>query len=163
VIEVERKFLVPKAPEWLDRCRFDQIEQAYLAITPDWEFRVRRKGGETLLTVKHGSGARRTEVEVEIAEEQFQSLIALSEAAIAKRRHYVEGGDVTIEVDTYEGDLEGLVVAEVEFDSDAAAGAFDPPAWFGDEVTGDKRWRNQQLALNGAPDGASDRVRTSAR
>ena len=151
MIELERKFLVAELPDWLEDHPSEPIDQAYLAVSGDWEFRVRRTGGGTLLTVKHGSGERRTEVEVEIAEDDFRTLRSLCDAVIAKRRHYVDEGDVTIEVDVYEGDLEGLVVAEVEFDSETAARSFDPPEWLGEEVTGDKRYANQRLALRGAP------------
>jgi adenylate cyclase len=58
---------------------------------------------------------------------------------------------VTIELDVYGGDLEGLVVAEVEFASEEDADAFDPPAWLGREVTDDPRYKNQRLARDGAP------------
>ena len=152
MIELERKFLVSDPPDSLAHCRSQPIDQAYLTITDQWEFRVRRIGAETVLTIKHGSGERRTEVEVPIGEDEFQSLRSLSDTAIAKRRHYLEDGEVTIEVDVYEGELEGLIIAEVEFDSEAAAAAFAPPRWLGEEVTGDARYANQQLALIGAPD-----------
>jgi CYTH domain-containing protein len=58
---------------------------------------------------------------------------------------------VEIEVDVYEGDLEGLIVAEVEFDSEERARGFEPPAWLGDDVTGDERFLNENLAVNGVP------------
>jgi CYTH domain-containing protein len=59
--------------------------------------------------------------------------------------------ELEIELDVFEGELEGLVVAEVEFDSDAAADSFEPPEWFGDEVTGDDRYLNETLAIQGRP------------
>jgi adenylate cyclase len=52
----------------------------------------------------------------------------------------------------YRGALDGLVVAEIEFDSDEASEEFDPPAWLGREVTGDERFANQRLALHGRPE-----------
>jgi adenylate cyclase len=152
MIELERKFLVPEAPPYLERCRWEPIEQAYLAVTDDgWEFRVRRIGDGTVLTVKHGAGERRVEEEVDIPEGQFQSLWSLTDRRLSKRRHYVVDGDSMIEVDVYEGSLEGLVVAEVEFESQREADAFQPPDWFAEEVTEDRRYSNQQLALRGAP------------
>ena len=60
-------------------------------------------------------------------------------------------GGLVIELDVYTGDLEGLVVAEVEFDSEEAAEAFAPPEWFGEDVTDDVRYKNQRLARDGAP------------
>jgi len=163
MIELERKFVVAKPPPWLERTRMEPIDQAYLAVSGEWEFRVRRLGGRTVLTVKHGSGERRLEEEVEITEEQFDSLRPLADAAITKQRHYLNEGEVTIEVDVYEGSLDGLVVAEVEFDSQRAADSFEPPDWFGEEVTGDRRYANQQLAREGLPRRGDGRIRTSAR
>ena len=61
------------------------------------------------------------------------------------------GEDPAIELDVYTGALEGLRVAEVEFPDDAAADAFEPPAWFGREVTDDARYKNRALARDGAP------------
>ena len=62
-------------------------------------------------------------------------------------------GDVIAEVDVYEGRLSGLRVAEVEFPSEEASHRFAPPAWFGEEVTGDARYANQSLARASAPPG----------
>ena len=56
-----------------------------------------------------------------------------------------------IEVDVYAGDLEGLVVAEIEFPSEEEARALEPPEWLGEEVTGDHRYLNETLATEGAP------------
>lgn len=56
------------------------------------------------------------------------------------------------ELDSYEGSLEGLVVVEVEFESEAGSAGFWPPAWFGRELTGDPAWANQSLAVDGLPE-----------
>jgi CYTH domain-containing protein len=68
-------------------------------------------------------------------------------------RHYVAlGGGLTAELDVYGGALEGLLTAEIEFPSEAAARAFAPPPWLGEEVTGDATYANQNLAtLSSAP------------
>ena len=60
--------------------------------------------------------------------------------------------DLRIEVDLFEDALAGLVIAEVEFPSSAAADAFEPPDWFGEEVTGRAEWGNPSLATRGRPD-----------
>ena len=60
-------------------------------------------------------------------------------------------GAAMVEVDEYEGDLRGLLVAEVEFDDEAASDAFTPPDWFGPEVTEDDRYKNRALAVDGRP------------
>jgi adenylate cyclase len=150
-MEVERKFLVAE-PLDLDGTDSDEIEQGYLAIGSAGEVRLRRKGDRLLLTAKRGEGLSRDEAEVEIDREAFDRLWPLTEGRrLHKRRHVLPQGEVTIELDVYEGDLGGLVVAEIEFDSEEEAVAFQPPDWIGEEVTGDKRYLNETLATRGRP------------
>ena len=151
-MEVERKFLVADPPA-LDGAVGDEIEQGYLATGSDGEVRLRRKGGRHLLTAKRGLGLAREEAEIEIDGERFEELWPLTAGRrLHKRRHALPHGDLTIEIDLYEGDLAGLVVAEVEFPSEEDARAFDPPDWLGEEVTGDRRYLNETLATEGRPD-----------
>jgi adenylate cyclase len=56
---------------------------------------------------------------------------------------------VTIELDVYHGQLEGLITAEIEFASAEAAAAFRPPAWLGREITDDPGYKNKRLATHG--------------
>jgi adenylate cyclase len=150
-VEVERKFLVPVPPE-LHGTESDRIEQGYLASGEDDEVRLRRKGGQLLLTAKRGSGLTRDEVEVELDREAFERLWPLTEGRrLSKRRHVLRQEGLKIELDVYAGDLEGLVVAEVEFPSEEEANEFAPPGWFGEEVTEDHRYRNETLATKGPP------------
>lgn len=150
-MEVERKFLVPDPPD-LDGTRSDEIEQGYLAIGADGEVRLRRKGEKLLLTAKRGSGISRDEAEIELDREAFERFWPLTEGRrLHKRRHVIPRGELKIEVDVYEGDLQGLVVAEVEFPTEEEARGFDPPDWIGDEVTGDELYLNETLATRGRP------------
>jgi adenylate cyclase len=150
-MEVERKFLVNEPPD-LSGADADEIEQGYLAIGSDGEVRVRHMGEKLVLTAKRGSGLSRQEAEVELDRESFDELWPLTEGRrLQKRRHVLDRGDLKIEVDVYGGDLEGLVVAEIEFPSEEEARAFDPPDWLGEEVTGDHRYLNETLATAGAP------------
>lgn len=156
-IEIERKFRVAEAvPGDLDSYSSEAIEQGYIVIEGAAEVRVRRRGGRTLLTVKSGAGRVRVEEEFEIDERRFASLWPLSDGRrVAKRRYRLPGGgDLTIELDVYTGELEGLVLAEVEFASEAASDAYEPPAWFGPEVTDDLRYANRALAVDGVPAGS---------
>jgi adenylate cyclase len=150
-VEIERKFLVPEPPDWLVRCPSQRIEQGYLAIGDEEEVRVRRIDGQALLTVKRGVGEKRLEVEIEITADQSKELWPLTEGRRVEKRRHVVDDDRTIEIDVYEGSLEGLVVAEVEFESEDEAGEFDPPAWVGEELTGDPRYANEALAVDGPP------------
>ena len=152
--EIERKFVLDAPPQHLGDHPSEPIEQGYLALDEDVEVRVRRRAGTATLTVKAGSGRARVEEEIPIGAERFEALWPLTSGRrIVKQRHLVPAGDgLTFEVDVYEEALAGLVVAEVEFPSDAAADAFDRPDWLGREVTDDPRWKNQALALHGRPD-----------
>ena len=153
--EIERKFRLSEAPECLGDHDSVRIEQGYLAIEEGdgAEVRLRRKGDETLLTVKRGSGRTRDEEEIEVSEQQFEALWPLTEGRrLAKVRHLVPHDTSTIEVDVFEGDLGELVTAEVEFESEAASDEFEPPDWLGEEVTGDPRYANETLAAHGPPE-----------
>ena len=150
-MEVERKFLVGEPPD-LDGAESDEIEQGYLAIGSEGEVRVRRKGEKLVLTAKRGSGLSREEAEVELDRASFDELWELTEGRrLRKRRHVIPHGELKIELDVYEGDLEGLRVAEIEFSSEDEANGFDPPDWIGEEVTGDPRYLNETLASEGPP------------
>ena len=153
-IEIERKFLVAELPAGLEQHPAEPIEQGYVVIGDDGvEVRVRRRAGRSTLTVKSAPGELRIEEEIPIDERQFASLWQLSEGRrISKTRHLVPvGPGLTAELDVYHGPLEGLLTAEVEFPSLAESRRFVPPAWIADEVTGDARYANQSLALDGAP------------
>jgi CYTH domain-containing protein len=107
-----------------------------------------------VLTVKSGGARARVEEELEIEPDRFERLWPLTEGRRIEKTRYEIAADsgATIELDIYEGALAGLVVAEVEFDSESDADAFGAPDWFGREVTDDARYKNQRLAREGAPD-----------
>ncbi|MDQ6806800.1 MAG: CYTH domain-containing protein [Actinomycetota bacterium] len=155
-MEIERKFLIPDPPPGLERFPSSRIEQAYVAIDPAaTEVRIRRRAGQTTLTVKGGRGRSRAEEELEIDPRTFARLWELSAGrCLEKTRYELPGeGGLTIELDVYGGRLEGLVVAEVEFPSPEAADRFAPAPWFGDEVTDDDAYKNRRLAVDGRPPG----------
>src|SRR3954447_15709816 len=151
-MEVERKYLLATRPDGLDDHESGRLEQGYLALAPAGaEVRVRRKGSKHMLTVKTGSGLARGEEELQLAAADFDRLWPLTEGRrVVKTRYLVPLEDgLTAEVDVYEGALEGLLTAEVEFADEAAAHAFTAPDWMGEDVTGDGRYANQSLAVNG--------------
>jgi adenylate cyclase len=154
-MEIERKFLLPGAPDRLDHADGQKIEQGYLALSEDAEVRIRRLEEETLLTVKLGRGEVREEVETALRGDQHEKLWPLTEGKrVTKTRYRVPLGDADLcaDVDVYSGDLGGLVTAEVEFPSREEDEAFEPPEWLGREITGDERFANRSLALNGNPE-----------
>jgi len=153
-MEIERKFLLEAEPEG-EPSESREIVQGYLALADDRggaEVRVRRVGNEHWLTVKGGTGLIRAEEEIAIDRETLEALWPLTAGRrIAKTRHVIALGDLDIELDVFEGELEGLRIAEVEFPDEDSADAFEPPGWFGEEVTGDRRYLNETLATDGAP------------
>lgn len=153
-MEIERKYVLAAPPAGLDEHPHGRIEQGYVALDPDGtEVRVRRKGDTRTLTIKSGPALVRTEQEWAIEADRFDALWPLSEGRrVVKTRYDVPLTDgLTAEVDVYEDDLAGLVTAEVEFASEPASDAFVKPDWLGTEVTGDKRYANRTLAVEGPP------------
>jgi adenylate cyclase len=152
--EIERKFLIGEAPSWLGDHPAKELRQGYVVLADDTEVRLRTADGARLLTVKRGRGEVRCEEEIELDAAQFEALWPLTESLrVSKRRYRVplEGTDLTAEVDVFAGDLEGLVVVEVEFPTQDQSRAFQPPSWFGREVTGDVRYSTAELARAGLP------------
>jgi CYTH domain-containing protein len=151
-VEIERKFLVDELPgdlDWLDE---RPLRQGYVALDGDTEVRVRDDAGTWRLTVKHGGGRRRVEEDMEVDARRGAALWTLTEGRrVEKRRRRIAYGSAMVEVDVFEGELAGLVVAEVEFDDEAASEAFAPPSWFGAEVTEDPAYKNRALAVDGRP------------
>jgi CYTH domain-containing protein len=151
-VEIERKFLIAEIPD-LEGLTRTRIEQGYLTLADAGaEVRVRRKGSELLLTVKGGTGRERAEVELRLTAEEFAELWNLTEGKrLVKTRATAPLGSLRVELDRFGGDLDGLAVAEVEFPDEAAADSFEPPDWFGREVTGDRAYLNESLATKGRP------------
>jgi CYTH domain-containing protein len=152
-MEVERKLLVAEPPP-LDGWDAKRLEQGYLAVTGDAEVRIRRADDDDgRLTVKSSPGLSRVEEELPLAPGAFERLWPLTEGRrLVKVRHTREDAPgVVFELDVYEGSLAGLAVLEVEFADEDAARAWTPPPWAGREVTGEKAYANQSLALYGAP------------
>jgi CYTH domain-containing protein len=151
--EIERKFLVDgNVPFDLGDHPCDRISQGYISIDPDGtEVRLRAMDGQLLLGVKSGPARTRVEEELEIDEFCFESLWRLTEGRRIEKWRFVvpADGHLEIEVDVYDGDLKGLMTAEVEFPSEREADEFEPPSWLGTDVTGDRAYSNQSLATRG--------------
>jgi adenylate cyclase len=150
--EIERKLLVDDVPD-LGGWDAKRLEQGYLAITDEAEVRIRRAdGADARLTVKSAPGLSRVEEDLPLDGDAFDRLWPLTEGRrLEKLRHTRRDGSLTLELDLYAGSLSGLAVLEVEFPDEDAAHAWTPPPWAGREVTGEKAYANQSLALYGAP------------
>ncbi len=151
--EIERKFLVSVLPPNIESYPNNEIMQGYLRILDDGtEERVRKKGPHYFYTVKSGKGLIREESEKKITEKDFMELWPKTrDKRVLKTRYDIEYEGVLIELDIFSGHLEGLIVAEVEFESEEESSKFIPPQWFGTEITHDERYKNKYLALHGRP------------
>ena len=147
--EIERKFLVAWLPDNLKKSRSLVIEQGYLATeSAGRQVRLRKTGKATSLTFKVGRGSHREEREIKLSPKQFAALWpGTAGRRLRKVRYEIPCERLLIEVDIYRGRHAGLVVAEVEFTDTASCRRFEPPWWFGREVTGEKRYSNVRLAL----------------
>lgn len=154
-VEVERAFVAQQLPDHAGLGAGRRMRQGYVAREDEVEVRLRITEADAQLTVKAGRGLVRTEVELPLDPAQAEALWQHTVGRrLAKTRYRVPVGQHTAEVDLYEEALAGLCRIEVEFPSAAAADAFEPPSWFGVEVTGDARWTNASLARDGRPDTA---------
>jgi adenylate cyclase len=151
-IEIERKFLVdssflPKGYKKNSKCL---IAQGYLFTDEREEIRVRRKEKAYFLTVKKGTGIARGETEIQLTRENFDKLWPLTKGKrIKKTRYLMTEGEFHIELDIYKGRLDGLVTAEVEFSSLEESRNFQPPTWFGRDVSKIEAYKNKNLAVHG--------------
>ena len=148
MIEIERKFLVSSDAFKNDALRKNHIAQGYLNSTPERTVRVRIKGDTGYLTIKGKSnetGLSRFEWEKEIPLEEAKALLLLCEKGIIEKNRYeVQVGKHLFEVDEFFGENEGLLLAEVELQSESEF--FEKPHWLGDEVTQDQRYYNSYLS-----------------
>jgi adenylate cyclase len=146
--EIERKFLV-KSEAWRALGKPTPIRQGYLASHPGPTVRVRIAGEQAWLTIKSpNAGVARSEFEYAIpladASEMLETLCG--RPLLDKQRTHIEMGEVTWEVDEFFGENLGLIVAEVELESEGQVVAL--PEWIGEEVTGDSRYYNSSLLTN---------------
>jgi len=146
--EIERKFLLKRVPDNLEKYPRAEIEQGYLAIdSGGHHVRLRKKGDALSLTYKRDYGRSREEREIRLTADQFEALWpATAGRRLTKIRYDLPRGKRMIEIDVYRGVHEGLVVAEVEFPDEKSCTEFEAPDWFGAEVTGDQRYSNLKLA-----------------
>lgn len=146
-IEIERKFLVA-SDGWRGAVSSSTpFSQGYLSRDPARTVRVRIAGERAFLTIKGATtGATRAEFEYAVPLADARELLALCDGPVAEKvRHLCVVEGMTWEVDEFLGANAGLVVAEIELEHEAQR--FPRPAWLGQEVTGDARYVNANLAV----------------
>lgn len=153
-MEIEKKFLVKELPAALSIFEKKELEQGYLCTSPT--VRIRKSDDTFILTYKARWGTDQIKLEANVNQEfemplSFDGYYHLREKTdghmITKTRYLVplEDGHVG-ELDIFHGVLEGLYFIEVEFQDEADANAFQPPEWFGENVSMDIRYTNSFLA-----------------
>ena len=144
-MEIERKFLALHLPERLDDYPKRHIEQAYLSADP--VVRIRRLDDTYVLTCKGNGLLAREEREMPLSAAAYRRLLPKAEGTvIEKDRYRIPCGPYTIELDVLGGALAPLALAEVEFPTEEEAASFQPPDWFGTEVTYDPAYTNARLS-----------------
>ncbi len=147
-MEIERKFLVDPAdlPDDLSSYRCRIIEQGYLNAEP--VIRIRRDDADYVLTYKSKGFLSRQEYNLPLNQEAYDHLLPKIDGRLIKKKRYMLPlpDDLFIELDLFEGELKGLILAEVEFPSTETANAFAAPDWFGEEVTDSDRYQNVYLS-----------------
>ena len=145
--EIERKFLVASDAWRVAADRGRRLRQVYIAETDRAAVRVRTEDdAKGVLTIKSANpGLSRAEYEYALPFAEARDLFQLRQGSVVEKvRFTVPYADRLWEVDVYSGDNEGLIVAEIELESEADA--VERPAWVGREVTGDARYYAARLA-----------------
>lgn len=156
LVERERRWLVPTMPDE-EPTVVRRIEDLYIAGT---RMRLRRwvpaecgtaEGGPAGTALKltqkvpsgdRSSGRQGNITNTYLSESEFAVFDSLPGNRIAKTRLTFP----PLVIDVFEGALEGLMIAEMEFGSDEAMDAFEPPSWCGAEITADPAYRGSSLA-----------------
>ena len=160
--EIERKFLVEikDVPFDLSTLSYGDISQGYItSIDETFSFRIRQTlnmTNEKVLidksytqTIKSKETKVRDEYEIELNGSQFSTLWKLCMYnSIHKFRYKLPYYQHTLELDVYKNEVEGLYTIEVEFDNLKECDMFEPPNWFGTEVTELNEYKNVNIALN---------------
>jgi CYTH domain-containing protein len=146
--EIERKFLM-KDDAWRSLAKGTKYRQGYLNSTKERVVRVRTIDDKGFLTIKGiTTGATRVEYEYEIPDAEATAMLdeLCEKPLIEKNRYKIAFGGFTWEVDEFFGENQGLIVAEVELESEDQP--FEKPDWIGEEVTGDPKYFNSNLIQN---------------
>lgn len=143
--EIERKFLIDESllGELKDG---ETIKQGYFPTLNKTVIRARLKGNKGYITIKGQKvGISRPEYEYEIPFKDAQEIIEklCENLVIEKTRYKIKHAGHIWEIDVFEGDNKGLIVAEVEMKDENEK--VQLPNWTTNEVTDDFRYSNSNL------------------
>ena len=145
-MEIERKYLVKTLPENLENYECKQIAQGYLCTSP--VVRIRRSNDDYYLTYKGDGLMVREEYNLPLTKDAYLHLKPKADGLVISKTRYLipEKNRLTIELDVFHQEYEGLLLAEVEFSSQEEAESYCPPDWFGEDVTFSVRYHNSTLS-----------------
>jgi adenylate cyclase len=147
-IEIEHKFLLANNDWRKHIIRSTKYRQGYLSSQASSSIRIRISNDHAWLNIKSATiGTHRHEYEYEIPLKDANEIINIlcRKPIIEKTRHFVIHDENTWEIDEFDGDNRGLIVAEIELPE--IGKAFSKPHWLGEEVTHDVRYYNNNLAI----------------
>ena len=151
-MEIERKYLIRELPPDMPESG-SRIEQGYISTDPVIRIRRRTDGDsqQCVLTVKGSGMVVREEYELGLTVRQYEALRPkCTGRMIVKTRYlYPLSNGLRAEVDLFEGEQQGLVLAEVEFPDEDCMRCFQKPDWFGEEVSEDVRYHNSYMSMEG--------------
>lgn len=148
-MEIERKYLITSPLQGYERFPSHFIEQAYLCTEP--VVRIRKEDDSCYLTYKSKGLMVREEYNLPLTLEAYEHLLLKADGIILTKQRYlihIEDTNLTIELDVFSGEYEGLMLAEVEFKTEEEAKNFKPPQWFGREVTFSGEYQNSYLSTH---------------
>ena len=150
-MEIERKFLIKKLPENLETYPHHHITQAYLCTEP--VIRIRQKDSKYILTYKSAGLLSREEIEMPLTKDSFEHLLKKADGMIIEKERYCIPleNELTIELDIFERDLKGLILAEIEFRDEETALACEMEDWFSKDVTMDSAYHNSTISKCNIP------------
>ena len=148
-MEIERKYLIEKEqlPKNLSDYPFHRIEQGYLCTSP--VVRIRRQDDEYFLTYKSKGLMAREEYNLPLTQEAYEHLKPKADGLVISKTRYLipEKDGLTIELDVFHDDYEGLLLAEVEFPSEDAGQRLHPLRHgSADDVTFSSDYHNSTLS-----------------
>jgi len=138
--ELELTYLLRELPSGFERARSKEMLDMYIPSPVEHPvLRIRKAGGEYEITKKHplkkGDASHQIETTIPLTKAEYDELCQLPGKRVQKTRFYYQENKVSYEIDVFRGDLEGLVLVDVEFSSLEEKSAFVPPAWCLAEIT----------------------------
>lgn len=157
-MEIEKKFLVKRIPKNLENYQKKELSQGYISDTNP-TIRIRKSNNDYILTIKSVENIQKdnrhlmnNEFEFKITKEKFDNLShKINNNLVEKTRYFIDINNYIAELDIYHNALSPLITVEVEFPNLEEALCFQPPDWFGLDITENIEYKNFHLAAFGLP------------